>query len=221
MPAELMTRLLSNNAAWATDVSKAEPTFFPDSAKGQAPKLLWIGCADSRVPESVVAACKPGEIFVHRNIANQFPPEDDNALSVLAYAVDALNIDHIVVAGHTFCGGATHCFNGASSAPTPASPSTPSTPLGRWLGSLTDLARQQQQVFNGVDKERAIRALIEKNVEMQVRNVAETFVVREAWKRGRDVQVHGWVYELESGRLQDLDVTVTSASAGEGRKTAP
>ncbi|KAH8078424.1 carbonic anhydrase [Cristinia sonorae] len=213
MPAELISRLLNNNAAWATDVHKAEPTFFPESAKGQSPKLLWIGCADSRVPESVVVACKPGEIFVHRNIANQFHPEDDNVLSVLTYAVEALNIDHIVVAGHTYCGGATHCYNNASAEPQPSV--SAATPLSRWLSPLTDLAREQQSSSDLEDKEKAIRALIEKNVEKQVLNVARTSILKEAWKRGRDIHVHGWVYELESGRLRDLECSVTKENAGE------
>jgi len=221
MPAELIARLLDNNASWASDVSNAEPAFFPESTKGQSPKLLWIGCADSRVPESVVVACKPGEIFVHRNIANQFHPEDDNGLSVLTYAVDVLHIDHIVVAGHTYCGGATHCYNDAVTSPEP-----PSTPLARWLVPLTSLARSQhksQSLFQQQQEqaltarrdheEVAIRALIEKNVEMQVRNVARTGIVREAWKNGRDVRVHGWVYELESGRLRDLEVSVGKENA--------
>jgi len=215
MPAELIARLLDNNATWASDVSHAEPTFFPESAKGQSPKLLWIGCADSRVPESVVVACKPGEIFVHRNIANQFHPQDDNVLSVLTYAVEALHIDHIVVAGHTYCGGATHCYNDASASPEPAAAA--STPLARWLSPLTDLARQQQaSASEQANRENAIRALIEKNVEMQVENVARTSIVREAWKKGRDIHVHGWVYELENGRLRDLEVSISKENAPEG-----
>ncbi|THH28308.1 hypothetical protein EUX98_g5872 [Antrodiella citrinella] len=211
MPAELIARLLDSNATWASDVSHAEPTFFPESTKGQSPKMLWIGCADSRVPESVVVACKPGDIFVHRNIANQFHPKDDNVLSVLTYAVEALNIDHIVVVGHTYCGGATHCWNNAGAAP--VSPSLASDPLTRWLGPLTILARQQQSGPDATDAEKAIRALIEKNVELQVLNVARTSIVRDAWKKGRDIHVYGWVYELENGRLRDLEVSISRENA--------
>ena len=142
-------------------------------------------------------------------------------MSVLTYAVEELKIDHIVVAGHTFCGGATHCYNSASKGPTsPAAANA--TPLSRWLNPLTDLAREQQQLsvadVDVEDREKAIRALIEKNVVIQVRNVAKTSIVKEAWKKGRDVHVHGWVYELETGRLRDLEVSVSKSNAKENGK---
>ncbi|CAL1697430.1 unnamed protein product [Somion occarium] len=125
----VLSRLLAQNAQWASDVDLAESGFFQQSAQGQAPKVLWIGCADSRVPESVVLAAKPGDIFVHRNVANQVHLHDDNVLSVIQYAVDAVGVEHIIIAGHTNCGGAAACHAAAQS--NAASPA-PSTPLGRW-----------------------------------------------------------------------------------------
>ncbi|KAI8996231.1 carbonic anhydrase [Trametes punicea] len=198
----ILARLLSNNAQWAEDVEKAEPGFFAHSAQGQSPKVLWIGCSDSRVPESVVTASRPGDIFVHRNIANQFHPDDDSALSVLTYAVAHVGVQHVILVGHTNCGGAQAC-HAAAHAPMPAAPSAPKDALGRWLAPLTELAREYDD----------LTALVEANVRAQVANIAATDVVRAAWDQGKDVQVHGWVYELETGRLRDLGVSVGKTGA--------
>ncbi|OBZ74408.1 Carbonic anhydrase 2 [Grifola frondosa] len=194
----ILARLLANNDQWAEDVQRAEPGFFQQCAKGQAPKVLWIGCADSRVPESVLTACKPGEIFVHRNIANQFHPSDDSALAVLTYAVDHVGVSHVIVVGHTNCGGAAACHAAAND---PAA-AAPDGPLGRWLGPLTDLA-----------KGRDLTELVEANVRAQVANLANAETLKSAWERGKDVQVHGWVYEIETGRLRDLGISVGRGSA--------
>ncbi|KAH9886646.1 carbonic anhydrase [Cubamyces lactineus] len=195
----ILARLLSNNAQWAEDVEKVEPGFFAQSAKGQAPKVLWIGCSDSRVPESVVTASKPGDIFVHRNIANQFHPEDDSALAVLTYAVAHVGVSHVILVGHTNCGGAQACHAIAHD----PSAEAPEGPLGRWLAPLTELARAHDDLTD----------LVEANVRTQVENIARTDVVQAAWAKGKDVQVHGWVYELETGRLRDLGVSVGKAGA--------
>ncbi|KAI0734196.1 carbonic anhydrase [Fomitopsis betulina] len=197
----ILARLLANNAQWAADVERAEPGFFADCAKGQAPKVLWIGCADSRVPESVLTVSKPGDIFVHRNIANQFPASDDNGLAVLTYAVHHLGVSHVVVTGHTQCGGAAACHAAANSA-TPAAP--PSTPLDRWLAPMIALAKE----LGGTPAD-----LVEANVRAAVANIAATEVMKSAWASGKDVQVHGWVYEIEKGSLKDLRVTVDAKSA--------
>ncbi|KAI0698744.1 carbonic anhydrase [Earliella scabrosa] len=190
----VLARLLSNNAQWAEDVQKSEPGFFTECAKGQAPKVLWIGCADSRVPESVVTAAKPGDIFVHRNIANQFHLDDDSALSVLDYAVEHLGVSHVILVGHTNCGGAAACAK-AAAAPSAA---PPSSPLERWLAPLVEIAK---------NTEGDLTALVEANVRAQVANIVKTDVIQHEWTK-RDVQVHGWVYELETGRLRDLGITV-------------
>ncbi|KAI0925969.1 hypothetical protein AcV5_008552 [Taiwanofungus camphoratus] len=191
----VLARLLANNAQWAADVDKAEPAFFAESAKGQSPKVLWIGCADSRVPESVITAVRPGDIFVHRNVANQFHPADDNILAVLGYAIDHVGVTHVIVVGHTQCGGAAAC-HAAASAPEPTL--DPNTPLARWLAPLTALAK------TGL----TVEELVEENVRVQVANVAQTNTMQGAWARGKDVWVHGWLYEIPHGRLRDLGVSV-------------
>ncbi|RPD63531.1 carbonic anhydrase [Lentinus tigrinus ALCF2SS1-6] len=197
----ILARLLSNNAQWAEDVEKAEPGFLAELSKAQTPKVLWIGCADSRVPESVLTASRPGDIFVHRNIANQFHPTDDSALSVLSYAVEHVGVTHVLLVGHTNCGGAAACAAAAQSSPS-GPPSAPESPLERWLAPLTELARGL------LDEGTDMSGLVEANVRMQVANIAGSEVMQRVWAAGKDVQVHGWVYDLESGRLRDLGVTV-------------
>jgi len=197
-----LQNLLQNNVKWAQAVREADPDFFERSSKGQSPQVLWIGCADSRVPESVVTASKPGEIFVHRNIANQVHLDDDSVLSVVAYAVDMLKVKHVIVVGHSSCGGADACVT-AARAPPPDAP--PSTSLHRWLTPLANLARSL-----GVDKleqPEALSLLVKENVNQQVQNLVKTETIKGAWARGDDVQIHGWVYNLSDGTLNDLGVT--------------
>ncbi|KAI0743113.1 carbonic anhydrase [Daedaleopsis nitida] len=196
----ILARLLSNNAQWAEDVEKSEPGFLAEHSESQSPKVLWIGCADSRVPESVVTASKPGDIFVHRNIANQFHPTDDSALSVLTYAVEHVGVQHVILVGHTNCGGAAACAK-AAQAPSAA---PPASPLERWLAPLTELAK---------NTEGDLTALVEANVRVQVDNLVQSDVIRGAWAKGKDVQVHGWVYELETGKLRDLGLSVGKQGA--------
>jgi len=196
----VLTRLVASNRQWAEDVQAAESTFFAKSATGQSPKVLWIGCADSRVPESVVMAVRPGEVFVHRNIANQFHINDDSAISVLTYAVEQLGVQHIVVCGHTQCGGAAAAF-GAARDPSQAFP--PTVPLGRWLAPMVKLAGKLVKS----DPSATPLTLIDESVKEQVRNVISTEVVQTAWLSGKKLYVHGWVYQLESGLLKDLGVS--------------
>ncbi|KAI0076643.1 carbonic anhydrase [Panus rudis PR-1116 ss-1] len=195
--APILAKLLAANAQWAEDVEDAEPGFFEISSKGQSPKILWIGCADSRVPESVVTGAKPGDIFVHRNVANQVHLNDDNLLAVLQYAVDTVGVEHILVVGHTNCGGVNACHAAAS---TTASSPAPGTPLGRWLEPLTTLARNSSSDD--------ANAIVEANVQAQVNNLANTDTMQNVWKKGKDVKVHGWVYQLHSGKLKDLGITI-------------
>lgn len=166
-----------------------------------SPQVLWIGCADSRVPESVLTVSKPGDIFVHRNVANQFNLEDDNALAVLTYAVHHVGVSHVVLVGHTQCGGAAACFAAANASP-PAGP--PSTPLDRWLAPLVAIAKEKR--CSAAD-------LVELNVRANVANIVASDVMKSAWAKGKDVQVHGWVYEIEKGRLKDLRITVGKEGA--------
>jgi len=195
-----LDRLLSSNAQWADDVGKYNEGFFQKLAQGQSPKVLWIGCADSRVPETVIMGCKPGDIFVHRNIANQFHVNDDSAQAVLAYAVQALGVEHIVVVGHTNCGGVHAAHKVATT-----SQSSSDTPLSRWLTPLVELAKSQNL---------SVTDLVEENVKAQVANVTANEVIQHAWAASKAdgseqkrVFVHGWVYGLETGRLRDLGVS--------------
>ncbi|KAA1472334.1 carbonic anhydrase [Dentipellis sp. KUC8613] len=209
-----VARLFTANNQWADAVRSTEPTFFQQQSKGQAPKVLWIGCADSRVPESVVTASKPGDIFVHRNIANQFHLDDDSALSVLTYAIDHLGVEHVIIVGHTHCGGAAACYEAAlaqaqsqSQSPSQAAPEAPTTPLARWLAPLTALVASLR--LSTTPAAQAMPLIVEENVRAQVANVVAAPPLQGAWAdpARKKVWVHGWVYEVENGTLKDLGVT--------------
>ncbi|TFK76343.1 carbonic anhydrase [Pluteus cervinus] len=210
-PHSHLNRLLSANAQWANDVRQSEPTFFKDSAKGQAPHTLWIGCADSRVPESVITGSRPGDLFVHRNIANQFHPEDDSVLAVLKYAVDHLGVEHVVIVGHTFCGGAAACLAAAQSGNTTVTLEhlPPTDPLNRWLAPLTQLTSTLG--VTSASNDEALALVVDENVKMQVDRLSKTPTITNAWvnknSKGKDVFIHGWVYDLASGKIRDLEVT--------------
>ncbi|KAI5999973.1 carbonic anhydrase [Pisolithus albus] len=218
----LLASLLSANAKWADRVNDTHPNFFGQCAKGQSPKVLWIGCADSRIPESVVTDAKPGDIFVHRNIANQFHLDDDSALSVLTYAIHVVGVEHVLVVGHTHCGGAAACLEAAqaqaSNSPPPVSPDTP---LGRWLSPLINLVPTLG--LEALPAESHLDTIVEANVKRQVENVCATDVIKGAWaaalgdesKEKRQVWVHGWVYDVASGRLKDLGVSRGPQAQGE------
>ncbi|KAN0107270.1 carbonic anhydrase [Russula decolorans] len=198
-----LAKLFVSNSQWVKAVNSAEPGFFEQSAKKQTPKILWLGCSDSRVPESVITASRPGDIFVHRNIANQVHPKDDNILSVITYAVAEVGVEHILVVGHTNCGGAAACLQ-AVTAGTP--PPAPTTPLARWLAPLTALAGTLN--LKGVPHSDAMLKIVEASVRAQVENVAGTAPVQEAWAgKRKNLWVHGLIYELETGTLKDLNVT--------------
>ncbi|KAJ7444925.1 carbonic anhydrase [Mycena latifolia] len=210
-------RFFALNSEWARRVEIQEPGFFAESATGQKPQVLWIGCSDSRVPESVVTAVRPGEIFVHRNIANQFQLEDNSAQSVLTYALDHLGVEHVVVVGHTECGGAAACFGAACSPAFSATAATcvvdpslaPDAPLNQWLTPLTKLVASLK--LSSVPKAEAMPLIVEENVKMQVENLCKAQTVVDAWahksKQGKEIWVHGWVYDLAKGELRDLGVS--------------
>jgi len=194
-----LKNLLQSNAKWAQAVTEADSNFFPQSAgKPQTPQVLWIGCSDSRVPESVITASKPGDLFVHRNIANQVRYDDDSVLSVVAYAVDYLKVKHVIVVGHSNCGGALACVRAACA---PHEPAT--NPLLRWLEPLTDLARSLE--VDSMEEAEALPLLVKENVRQQVVHLAEMETIKNALERG-DVQIHGWLYDLSSGKLSDLEM---------------
>ncbi|KAJ3538366.1 hypothetical protein NMY22_g5199 [Coprinellus aureogranulatus] len=209
-------RMLAANQQWAEDVQKAEPSFFEECAKGQSPHTLWIGCADSRVPDSIITGSKPGEIFVHRNIANQLKLDDYNALSVLRYAVDYLGVEHVVIVGHTECGGAAACLGAAQnpsldlSKPIATVPSLPAdASLNRWLDPLT--RHTASLGLSSTPHAEALPVVVEENVKRQVENLAKTVTITDAWtkgaRKGQDVYIHGWVYDISTGKLRDLNVT--------------
>ncbi|KAJ3783913.1 carbonic anhydrase [Lentinula aff. detonsa] len=210
-----LAQLLSANAQWAKDVERLEPGFFKESAKGQTPQTLWIGCADSRVPESVITGAKPGDIFVNRNVGNQVNLDDDNMLAVLTYAVEHLGVEHVVVCGHTECGAAAACFGACSSfvpgqAPVTIPVDPADAPLNRWLAPLTTLAASLE--ISSAPANEALPLLIQENVKAQVNNLCRTEVIAKAWAngkspKGKEVWVHGWVYDVSTGTIRDLGIS--------------
>ena len=198
-----LSDLLSNNRRWAEEVQRRVPGFFGRLARQQAPRYLWIGCSDSRVPANEIVGLMPGELFVHRNVANIVVHSDLNCLSVLQYAVDVLRVEHIIVCGHYGCGGVEAALK--------------RQPLGlidNWLRHVQDVAERHQRLFTrGMTESQSSDRLGELNVLEQVANVCRTTVVQDAWRRGQRLAVHGWIYRLEDGLLRDLGLTVERDSA--------
>lgn len=194
---KLLKPLFDNNRRWAERISREDPTFFAQLAKQQNPEYLWIGCSDSRVPSNQIIDLLPGEVFVHRNIANMVIHTDLNCLSVLQYAVDVLKVKHIMVVGHYGCGGVRAAMNKER--------------LGlidNWLGHLRDIYRIHQDDLGSMTEQQRFDRLCELNVIEQVSNVVSTNIVQEAWDRGQEVAIHGWIYGIDNGLLTDLDVTI-------------
>ncbi len=195
-----VTQLLSNNRFWAESLRARDPDFFARLARQQRPEFLWIGCSDSRVPANEVVGLMPGELFVHRNVANMVVATDMNFLSVLQFAVDVLQVKQIIVCGHYGCGGVRSALGHEE--------------LGlidNWLRALKALYHQHREEFVGLDDEARVNLLCELNVQRQVRNVCHTTIVQNAWKREQPLEVHGWIYGLSDGLLKDLGVTINSA----------
>ncbi|MBU9521647.1 carbonic anhydrase [Burkholderia multivorans] len=193
--------MLVANIAWARETRERTPGFFDALARGQNPRVLWIGCSDSRVPAETITHCAPGELFVHRNIANLFHPDDDNAASVLEYAVRVLAVDHVIVCGHYGCGGVR-----ASLLPPPAE----LPHVARRIAPLCSLARRHRHELDGLDDAAAADRLAELNVLEQVRLLRASPIVRE---RERPPLVHGWIFSLADGRLKELDSGYAAAAA--------
>lgn len=189
-----LTDLFERNRAWAERVKDDDPEFFSRLSKQQKPEILWIGCADSRVPANQIIDLPPGEVFVHRNIANVVVSSDLNCLSVIQYAVDVLKVKHIIVCGHYGCGGVQ------------ASMSKDDHGLiDNWLRHIQDVRRKHLDAFHDLpDEQAAVDLLCELNVIEQVYNVCRTTIVRDAWRRGQALSVHGWVYDLKDGILRGL-----------------
>ncbi|MBV7317031.1 carbonate dehydratase [Shewanella sp. NIFS-20-20] len=189
--------LFDNNKQWSERLRKEDPHFFEQLAKQQHPEYLWIGCSDSRVPSNQIIDLLPGEVFVHRNIANMVIHTDLNCLSVIQYAVEVLKVKHIMVVGHYGCGGIKAALSPIS--------------LGlidNWLGHIRDIHRIYRDELNQLPPEQQVDRLCELNVIEQVTNVANSSIIRDAWRRGQQVNIHGWIYGIDNGLLTDLDVTV-------------
>ncbi|MEK8025814.1 carbonate dehydratase [Pseudaquabacterium rugosum] len=198
--------LFTNNRAWARQRAAADPDFFTRIAAQQSPKYLWIGCSDSRVPANEILGLDPGEVFVHRNIANVVVHSDLNCLSVLQYAVEALKVEHIMVVGHHGCGG-VRAVSDRSSAGL----------ADNWLRHIEDVAIKHDARLAGTQDEERARRLVELNVVEQVANVCRTTILRRAWYRGQRVEVHGMVYGLTDGLLRRVGMSVTGSQAWDER----
>lgn len=195
-------RLIRDNRAWAEKITAEHPDFFTESAKGQSPQYFWIGCADSRVPESVVVDRMPGQLFVQRNVANQVIPTDLSLLASMQYAVDVLKVEHIVVCGHYACGGVQAALTDARVGL-----------VDSWLQPLRDLRAEHQKALEAVaDEAERVNLLSELSVITQVREVARTNIVRDAWNRGQQLGVHGFAYVLSDGLLKDLGASIEDES---------
>jgi carbonic anhydrase len=191
-----LKHLFANNRRWAADTEARSPGFFSRLQEQQAPQYLWIGCADSRVPANELVGLLPGELFVHRNVANVVVHSDLNCLSVVQFAVDALQVRHIVVVGHSNCGGVRAALGDLRVGV-----------ADNWLRHVQDVRNKHQAWLDAVSDERRVDALCELNVLEQAVNVCQTTIVRDAWARSQHVVVHGWVYGLHNGLLEDLRMT--------------
>jgi len=192
--------LLDKNKQWAEKIKESDPDFFLKLSKQQNPEYLWIGCSDSRVPATEIVGMMPGEIFVHRNIANVVVHTDLNCLSVIQYAVDVLKVKHIIVCGHYGCGGVRAAMDNQEHGL-----------IDNWLRNIKDVYRFYQDKMNDVtDEEARIDLLCELNVVEQVYNICYTTMVQNAWKSGQELAVHGWIYSIEDGILKDLNVCITN-----------
>ncbi|MEY4635982.1 MAG: hypothetical protein RJA55_1780 [Acidobacteriota bacterium] len=192
------TKLIANNRAWAAARVKQDPTFFSRLAGQQAPEFLWIGCSDSRVPANEIVGLDPGELFVHRNVANVVVHTDVNCLSVLQFAVDVLKVKHVIVCGHYGCGGIRAALDG-----------TAHGLIDNWLQHVQDVKESHHaELLALADVDARINRLAELNVMEQVRNIARTTIIQDAWRRDQPLELHGWIYGLQDGLIQDLGVSL-------------
>lgn len=195
-------KLLENNKAWVTEMTNEDPNYFKKMSKGQSPEYLWIGCSDSRVPANEVTGTKPGELFVHRNIANMVVHNDLNLLSVLAYAVEVLKVKHIIVCGHYGCGGVEAAMSNRQYGL-----------IDHWLRNIKEVYRIHQDELDDIDDyTERLRRFVELNVIEQVRDLSKTPTIQNAWRNGQQLYIHGWVYDIHDGLINDLEVTYKNAN---------
>ncbi|WP_291135033.1 carbonate dehydratase [Flavobacterium sp. UBA7663] len=189
-------KILDNNKKWVENKLAISPNYFKNLADGQNPPLLWIGCSDSRVPANEIIGAEPGEVFVHRNIANMVVHSDMNMLSVLDYAVNALKVKHVIVCGHYGCGGVKAAMGNSSIGI-----------IDNWIRHIKDVYRFHQQELDAItDEKERFNKFVEINVKEQVMDLAKTSIVQNAWKNGQELSLHGWVYGLNDGYVTDLGV---------------
>ncbi|GGK70502.1 carbonate dehydratase [Amphritea balenae] len=196
----MLSDLLDNNKAWADEIEKSHPGFFKELENQQKPEYLWIGCSDSRVPANEIVGLMPGELFVHRNIANMVLHTDLNCISVLHYAVDVLKVKHIIICGHYGCGGVAASLSNKD--------------LGlidNWIRHLKDIGyKHREELKNETDPKKRVDLMCELNVREQVANICHSKVVQKAWTNGQDLSVHGWIYGVGDGIIKDLGVDVST-----------
>lgn len=195
-----LQHLLEQNRQWAESVMAGDPTFFSHLAEQQSPEYLWIGCSDSRVPANQITGLAPGEVFVHRNVANVVAETDFNVLAVLQYAVDVLKVKHIIVCGHYGCGGVRAALENFRHGI-----------IDNWLAPIRSLSRKYRDELNELDHEAAVDRLCELNVINQAEHVARTTIVEDAWERGQDLHIHSWIYRLNNGRITTLADTIAAS----------
>jgi len=191
--------LFDRNLAWANAIKEKDPEFFSSLSMQQTPEYLWIGCSDSRVPANEIVNLPPGEVFVHRNIANVVVHSDLNCLSVIQFAVEVLKVKHIIVCGHYGCGGVKAAMENQEHGL-----------IDNWLHHIRDVSRFNAEKLKGLEPDREFDLLCELNVIEQVKNVCNTTIVRKAWQEGAKLSIHGWIYNIENGILKDLDMCITS-----------
>jgi carbonic anhydrase len=198
-----LPQLFENNRRWAEKMERNAPGFFASLADVQRPEYLWIGCSDSRVPANEIVGLKSGELFVHRNVANVVVHSDLNCLTVIQYAVEVLQVKHIIVCGHYHCGGVQAALR--------------NTPLGmaqNWIRHIQDVYQMHRDEIESFQtEEQKVARLCERNVMEQLNNVARTTVVQQAWERGQQVDVHGWIYDVRDGLLKELQDSISAQTA--------
>ncbi len=206
---EALNHLLENNRAWANSINASDPEFFRKLANQQSPEYLWIGCSDSRVPANQITGLAPGEVFVHRNVANVVAETDFNVLAVIQYAVDVLKIRHIIICGHYGCGGVQAALENFRHGM-----------IDNWLAGIRALSRMHRTELDALAPEAAVDRLCELNVLAQAGHVAHTTILEDAWERGQKISIHSWIYRLDNGLITPLQEPITgpldySPSAGD------
>lgn len=196
MNSDFYKKIIDNNRIWSETKLSDDPQYFEKLSKGQQPPLLWIGCSDSRVPANEVIGAQPGEVFVHRNIANMVVHSDMNMLSVLDYAVNVLKVKHVIVCGHYGCGGVKAAMGNQSIGI-----------IDNWIRHIKDVYRHNSEYLDAItDEDKRFDAFVEMNVKEQVSDLAKTSIVQNAWRNGQELSLHGWVYGLDTGIVKDLEV---------------